>query len=57
MAAWRLRARRRPRAEPNPDTAKDRKGSIELPNYPPMLADFEKKYEWDFHEGWELNPG
>lgn len=36
-----------------PDLAKDRKGSIQAPNYPPMLAEFEKKYEWDFHEGWD----
>jgi len=35
------------------DAAEDRKGPIQAPNYPPMLAEFEKKYEWDFHEGWD----
>ncbi|MGA2662258.1 MAG: Gfo/Idh/MocA family oxidoreductase [Verrucomicrobiota bacterium] len=35
------------------DAAKDHEGSIQVPNYPPMLAEFEKKYEWDFHEGWD----
>ena len=24
-----------------------------MPNYPPMLTEFEKQYEWDFHEGWD----
>ena len=31
----------------------DRRGRIERPNYPPMLAEFEKKYESDFREGWD----
>ncbi len=30
-----------------------RKGDIRVPNYPPMLAEFEKKYDWDFHEGYD----
>jgi len=33
--------------------ARDRKGSIAVPNYPPRLAEFEKKYEWDLHEGFD----
>jgi predicted dehydrogenase len=35
------------------DAPKERRGAIQWPNYPPMLAEFEKKYEWDFHEGWD----
>jgi len=35
------------------NAAGDRRGSIPSPNYPPMLAAFEKQYEWDFHEGWD----
>ena len=33
--------------------AKERKGHILVPNYPPMLAGFEKKYDSDFREGWD----
>jgi predicted dehydrogenase len=36
-----------------PDAAKERKGLIQVPNYPPMLAEFEKKYDSDFREGWD----
>jgi predicted dehydrogenase len=32
---------------------KEKKGSIQSPNYPPMLAEFEKKYDCDFREGWD----
>jgi Oxidoreductase family, NAD-binding Rossmann fold/Oxidoreductase family, C-terminal alpha/beta domain len=35
------------------DTALQRKGLIQVPNYPPMLAEFEKKYDSDFREGWD----
>jgi predicted dehydrogenase len=35
-----------------PDT-NDRHGQISVPNYPPMLADFERKYDLDFREGWD----
>ena len=28
-------------------------GRIQNPNYPPMLAEFEKKYESEFREGWD----
>jgi predicted dehydrogenase len=33
--------------------ALDRKGQVEVPNYPPMLMEFEKKYDSDFREGWD----
>lgn len=37
-----------------PDTdPSDRSGDISVPNYPPMLAEFEKKYDWDFREGYD----
>jgi hypothetical protein len=29
------------------------RGQIWTPNYPPMLLDFEKKYDCDFREGWD----
>jgi predicted dehydrogenase len=32
---------------------KDKRGNIQAPNYPPMLAEFEKKYDCDFREGWD----
>jgi hypothetical protein len=35
------------------DAAGERRGSIQMPNYPPMLAELEKKYEWDFRGGWD----
>ena len=31
----------------------ERKGRINTPNYPPMLAEFEKTYDDDFREGWD----
>lgn len=31
----------------------DRVGQISLPNYPPMLAEFEKKYDCNFREGYD----
>ena len=31
----------------------DLKGKIASPNYPPMLAEFERKYDWNFREGWD----
>jgi predicted dehydrogenase len=31
----------------------DKAGQINLPNYPPMLAEFEKKYDCDFREGFD----
>jgi predicted dehydrogenase len=33
--------------------AKNEQGKIQLPNYPPMLAEFEKKYDSNFREGWD----
>jgi predicted dehydrogenase len=33
--------------------AGERAGQISLPNYPPMLAEFEKKYDCDFREGYD----
>lgn len=33
--------------------ARNRRGQITAPNYPPMLAEFEQKYGRDFHEGWD----
>jgi predicted dehydrogenase len=38
---------------PTDANAKDRKGRIRAPNYPPMLAEFEKKYDWDFRGGYD----
>jgi predicted dehydrogenase len=35
------------------DDVKGRKGSILMPNYPPMLAELAKKSDWDFHEGFD----
>jgi predicted dehydrogenase len=32
---------------------RERKGQIAVPNYPPTLAEFEKKYDTDFREGWD----
>jgi hypothetical protein len=32
---------------------KEKRGSIQAPNYPPMLAEFEKKFDCDFREGWD----
>jgi predicted dehydrogenase len=32
---------------------KEKHGNISAPNYPPMLAEFEKKYDCDFREGWD----
>jgi hypothetical protein len=32
---------------------KQRKGPIPVPNYPPMLTEFERKYDSDFREGWD----
>jgi predicted dehydrogenase len=41
-------------AKPSADSGTgDRKGTIQVPNYPPMLGEFEKKYDWDFHEGFD----
>src|ERR1035438_7019869 len=31
--------------------SEEREGKIALPNYPPMLADFEKRFDSDFREG------
>jgi predicted dehydrogenase len=33
--------------------SEEREGKIALPNYPPMLADFEKRYDSDFREGFD----
>src|ERR1035438_2411943 len=33
--------------------SEEREGKITLPNYPPMLADFEKRYDSDFREGFD----
>ncbi len=32
---------------------KDLKGEIKNPNYPPMLAEFEKKFDFNFRQGWD----
>ena len=32
---------------------RERHGQISVPNCPPMLAEFSKKYDWDFREGWD----
>jgi predicted dehydrogenase len=34
------------------DSAGSARGRIWTPNYPPMLLEFEKKYDCDFREGW-----
>jgi len=34
-------------------TAGERRGQITSPNYPPMLGEFEKKYDTNFREGWD----
>lgn len=31
----------------------ERKGEIKIPNYPPMLAEFENKYDFNFRQGWD----
>src|SRR5205807_1087922 len=33
--------------------SREQKGRIQSPNYPPMLAEFEKKYDREFREGWD----
>jgi predicted dehydrogenase len=33
--------------------SEEREGKITLPNYPPMLADFEKRFDCDFREGFD----
>jgi predicted dehydrogenase len=39
-------------ARPNTDGSGGPTGRISIPNYPPMLAEFEKKYDCDFKEGY-----
>jgi predicted dehydrogenase len=47
-AYWYDGAKLPPDADPS-----DRRGKISVPNYPPMLAEFEKKFDWDFREGYD----